>query len=168
MPEAGRRAEPKLEGFLGGRAEPQAACSPQPAAPGGADSVQRAGAEGGIGGAPDSVQVDAERGERLGVQRVRTARRAAGLATAQLGEVQPRGRQRLGGRARLGEQSQQQVLGADVIISGAYRLMLSAHDSAPGVLAESFEHADLSSSAKLAACVLLVHGLLADAKEECD
>jgi len=69
--------------------------------------AERAWPEPGVGCPPDLVQVNAHRRERFGVQRVRLLLARLGQPFPQRAEIQPGGRQRRCGQARLGEQAQQ-------------------------------------------------------------
>jgi hypothetical protein len=58
-----------------------------------------------------------------------------------LGQVDPEGLQHFGGQAlALGNNTEQNVLGPDVVVSEALRLFLRQHDAAPRALGKRFPH----------------------------
>src|SRR3954447_14872689 len=102
---------------------------------------QGAGAERALNPLPDSVEVDAERGERVGVE--------PGLAPAHdpldLAADPRAGDATVGEDARgpplvVIEQRQQQVLGADPAVPQPARVAVGGDDHLAGVLREPFEH----------------------------
>src|SRR6478672_5128948 len=136
-----RLAQRQLERLLRARRERERAARHEPAAA--TAPCERAGAERALDPLADGVEVDAERGERLGVE--------VGLAAADDPvdlAAGPRGvdgevAQHAGGPAVVVvEEGEEQVLGADPAVGQGGRLALGGDDRVPGVVGEALEHHD--------------------------